>query len=169
MKNYKGSGSTEGRSIFRRWRIGKFEYRSDLIAFDYMRRWMLKTPWFTLRLHHILRSDDDRAHHDHPMSFISWILRGGYIEYTPNNPPRRYLPGDVLVRRAEDLHFLKLIGDSAWTFLITTPFYRQWGFQTPDGWIPAHEYDEWKRKKDEAATLVSLGKDAIAAQKSKAN
>lgn len=49
---------------------------------DYMHRWILRTPWGTLRLHHILRSDDDRHLHDHPFDFTSFLLTGGYLEIT---------------------------------------------------------------------------------------
>jgi hypothetical protein len=45
---------------------------------SYMRRYIFRTPWFTLRLHHILRSDDDRHLHDHPFDFTSFLLTGGY-------------------------------------------------------------------------------------------
>lgn len=158
--------STEGRKVFRRWKLGGFEYRSDIIAHDYMRRWLLKTPWFMLRVHHILRGDKDGEFHDHPMSFLSVILKGGYTEHTPVRGlvpklqnfidqckggisfAQFYGPGSVIFRRGEDLHWLELPpGKTAWTFLITSPFYRRWGFQTISGWIPANEYDEWKRKK----------------------
>jgi len=138
---------TAGRTIYHNWRLGDWGYTSDLIAHDYMRRWILRTPWKIFRLHHILRSDADRHFHDHPMDFTSFILAGGYVEYTPNNPPRVCYPGDVVRRKAEDLHFLKLRGTSAWTFLITGPYRRSWGFQTEDGWIAASEYDDYLAKK----------------------
>lgn len=142
---------TDGRRIFRRLtldtRWGKFEYRSDLIARDYMRRWVIFTPWGAARLHCILRGDDRAALHDHPMDFKSLILRGGYIEHTPDRPPRRFLPGDVVVKRAEDLHALELIDGPAWTLVLAGPLRREWGFMTPDeGWIPASEYDAWRAR-----------------------
>lgn len=144
-----GSGETDGRTIFRRITWGRFEYCSDLIAHDYMRRWRFKTPWGMLRIHHILRSDDRDHLHDHPMDFVSFILWGGYVEYTPNLPPKKYGPGSVVVRRAEDLHALELCDKKrgAWTLLLTPPFRRKWGFATPDGWIPAGQYDAYKKQK----------------------
>lgn len=160
--------STEGRSIFWRWRFGDWEIRSDIISHDYMRRWVLKLPWFTLRLHHILRGDKRGEFHDHPMSFLSVILWGGYTEHRPvrglapklqrfidrctggTSFAQFYRPGRVLFRRGEDLHWLELPpGKTAWTFLATSPYYREWGFQTTDGWIPAGKYDEWKQQKAE--------------------
>lgn len=142
------SGSTESHVVYRRWRLLGFEYRSDLIAHDYMRRWSLKTPWGTLRLHHILRSDNDREFHDHPMDFTSLILVGGYVEHRPGGESRLFMPGAVVRRRAEDLHRLELVGESAWTVLATSPYRRAWGFATEDGWVAAEHYDAWRASKN---------------------
>lgn len=61
-------------------------------ATPYLRRWYF-TPWSddkhklkrkrlpNIYLHHILKSDDDRALHDHPWDNVSIILKGGYIEH----------------------------------------------------------------------------------------
>jgi hypothetical protein len=49
---------------------------------DYMHRWLVRTPWFTLRIHHILRSDNERDLHDHPFDFTSFIFKGSYTEVT---------------------------------------------------------------------------------------
>ena len=38
--------------------------------------------WPNLYLHCFLRSDDDRALHDHPAAAVSWILHRGYVEHT---------------------------------------------------------------------------------------
>lgn len=51
----------------------------------YMERYWLFKPGtlpfgYTVRLHKILKSDDDRALHDHPWAFTSIILSNGYIE-----------------------------------------------------------------------------------------
>lgn len=140
------SGETDGRTVYRRWRLWKFEFRSDLIAHDYMRRWCLLTPWFMIRVHHILRSDSREHLHDHPMDFISVILWGGYTEHTPHGQ-QKFTPGDVVVKKAEDLHALELLRSSAWTLVFAGPVWRDWGFQTEDGWIAAGQYEEWKRNR----------------------
>lgn len=61
--------------------------RGDGTNNPYMLRWFLfrsqrfdKLP--RLYLHKFLRSDDDRAPHDHPWWFVSIILRGSYTEYS---------------------------------------------------------------------------------------
>src|SRR4029077_8960861 len=120
------SDVTDGHVVYSRWRFLGFEWRSDLIAIDYMRRWTIRTPWGMLRLHHILRSDHDRHFHDHPMSFASLILTGGYIEYRPGGISRCCWPGSVVFRRAEDLHRIELLKESAWTLVVTGPIRRQW-------------------------------------------
>jgi len=148
-QNDTNSDKTSGYKLFRKFEWKGFGYRSDLISGDYMRRWVIKTPWFLLRLHHIMRSDNDRHFHDHPFDFTSLILKGGYIEYTPNNLPRMVYPGDTVHRRAPDLHYLKLLEKDAWTVLITSPYYREWGFATEDGWVKADKYDEYLASKKE--------------------
>lgn len=46
----------------------------------YMRRWiLLQCPLFSVRLHKFMRSDHDVLH-DHPWSFFTLILSGGYWE-----------------------------------------------------------------------------------------
>ncbi len=57
----------------------------------YLLRWHLipRNAIFNIYLHKFMRSDDDRALHDHPWSWnISLILRGEYIEHVPKYPER---------------------------------------------------------------------------------
>lgn len=122
---------------------------------DYMRRWILRTPRGTLRLHNILRSDEGRDLHDHPFNFTSLILRGGYVEHRPGClcgihgilpsgnvvlPCRFYGPGSVVRRNATDLHRLELVNGLAWTVVITGRYFRRWGFQTAAGWVDYEHY-----------------------------
>lgn len=110
------------------------------------------TGWFSARIHKILRSDKDRDLHDHPQDYCSIILRGGYYEVTPGpvidgdeqlwTQRRWYGPGSVLFRRAESPHRLILPGDRHTVSLfITGPRRREWGFHTPEGWVPWKEYE----------------------------
>lgn len=64
----------------------------------YLKRWWIipRNGVFNIYLHQILRSDDDRALHDHPWWNASIILKGGYVEITP---PTR-----------DDLHWLAASG-----------------------------------------------------------
>lgn len=50
----------------------------------YLLRWWVipRNPVFNVYLHRFMRSDDDRALHDHPWSNLSILLRGSYGEHT---------------------------------------------------------------------------------------
>jgi hypothetical protein len=119
---------------------------------DYMHRWILRTPWGTLRLHHILRSDDDRHLHDHPFDFTSFLLTAAYTEIIGHVAGAGVLGGTVekiwprfsIVRKhAEDPHRL-ILHRPVWTFVVSGPKRRRWGFYTPKGWIHHLRYlDEY--------------------------
>lgn len=144
--------------------VAKFCNWSKYSYFDldgYMlRHYCLVLPWFAVRKHTILRSDNDRHLHDHPFSSISIILAGSYIEHQVdwNGPPDRsyamvinnkmtqvyvYLrtPGSVIIRRADSLHKLELCqGGPVTTCFITGKKAKEWGFASEQGWIHNVEY-----------------------------
>lgn len=126
----------------------------------YMLRWWL-TPWsgkfrniadedktlwqrFVSKLpgvylHYIVRSDDDRALHDHPWRNISVLLRGSYIEHTiaaggVHHRTRRNA-GDIVMRRARDAHRLEIDCGPCWSLFITGARVRHWGFHCQQGWV----------------------------------
>lgn len=103
----------------------------------YMRRWWVipRNPIFNVYLHQIVRSDDDRALHDHPWWNMSIILRGGYVEHTPKGQFQRN-EGAVVFRGGKAAHRLEITGSPAWTLFITGPRFREWGFHCPHGWVP---------------------------------
>ena len=97
--------------------------------------------FFAARVNHIMRSDNDRALHDHPWGYLTIILRGGYYEVTPADieiigidtrtwfVSRWYGPGSILFRRAKSKHRLVVpTGTTAWTLFITGPKSQSWGF-----------------------------------------
>ncbi|MFA5712006.1 hypothetical protein [Mycolicibacterium sp.] len=105
-------------------------------ADPYLRRWYLipRNPVLNVYLHQFLRSDDDRALHDHPWWFVSLILRGRYDEVTDRGTRRRR-PGSIAFRRAETRHRVELLPDAAyeaeascWTLIVTGRRARVWGF-----------------------------------------
>jgi len=66
----------------------------------YLIRWSFFDLWgYSLKLHIILRSDDDRALHDHPWSFWTLMLSGGYFEHTRKKA--RITNGQFLVEETE--------------------------------------------------------------------
>jgi hypothetical protein len=114
----------------------------------YLRRWWLipRNPVFNVYLHQFLRSDDDRALHDHPWASMSIILRGRYLEHTIDaggiHQRRLLTAGDRRVRlTGKFAHRVELVDGPCWTLFITGPRYREWGFHCPErGWVPWEEF-----------------------------
>lgn len=119
----------------------------------YLRRWWLipRNPVFNIYLHHFLRDDDDRALHDHPWPWLSFLLGGSYIEHTiaAGGIHRRQtrLPGSLKVSAPRRAHRIELVRSDdkyiagkavpCWTIFITGPRLRGWGFHCPErGWVP---------------------------------
>lgn len=106
----------------------------------YLRRWYLipRNPVFNIYLHHFLRSDDDRALHDHPWWNLSILLEGRYVEHTipQGGVNQRTLrrAGQMKFRFARAAHRVELTDGPCWTLFITGPRIRQWGFHCPAGW-----------------------------------
>lgn len=105
-------------------------------------------------LHCFLRSDDDRALHDHPAAAVSWILFRGYVEHTiaAGGIHRRqtFGPGSIRYMRLKHTHRVELHRDAAgtllaaWSLFLFLPKVREWGFHHPTrGWI---HYEDWYRE-----------------------
>lgn len=100
-----------------------------------------------LYLHKFVRSDRDRALHDHPWPFVAWILKGGYSEehdHTIDGKAiiERRVPGDILVRPAEWRHRVILPeGGTSWSLTLVGRRQRRWGFFLPDGWCHWRQYN----------------------------
>lgn len=123
-------------------------------ADPYLRRWHVipRNPLLNVYLHHVRKSDEDRALHCHPWASVSVILNGQYIERLParqsQDPALDYRPGctrDVLrptgsiTFRRSGRHRHRLIiapgGRPCWTLFVTGPAYRSWGFWCARGWV----------------------------------
>jgi hypothetical protein len=105
----------------------------------YVRRWVLRTPWFSVRLHHWLHSDDARAMHDHPSWFITLVLRGGYTDSTPTGN-ETMLPGMIRFRPALHRHTVQVHPGGCWTLLLFGPEKRRWGFWVGKKWKKSNKY-----------------------------
>lgn len=125
----------------------------------YMNRWWVipRNRFFNIYLHEILRSDDDRALHDHPWFNVSIVLVGGYCEIRPISTPTRYHPvptptrrwrgaGSIVCRLPTSAHRLEVDeGKRCWSLFITGPVVRTWGFWCPRGWKPWQEFVDMSR------------------------
>lgn len=124
----------------------------------YLRRWWLipRNRLFNVYLHEILRSDDDRALHDHPWWNCSVVLAGYYIEHTIaaggiHRREIRYV-GRVVFRRATAAHRIEIVRP-CWSLFITGPAVRSWGFHCPEiGWV------HWRKFTNPADDGATVGK-----------
>jgi hypothetical protein len=109
-------------------------------ADPYMHRWHVvpRNEWCNVYLHKIMRSDDDRALHDHPWNNSTLVLEGGYFEHLKDGYKEWRGPGWQGSRTAETLHRLELDptrSPYALTLFTTSPKLREWGFACPKGWV----------------------------------
>lgn len=93
----------------------------------YLRRWVLDFGIFSLRIHRWEASDDERAFHDHPWWFLTFVLWGSYTDLSPGREDRLGL-GSIRFRAAKHKHTVKIHKPGTWTFLVTGPVSRRWGF-----------------------------------------
>lgn len=106
----------------------------------YLKRWYLipRNRFLNIYLHRFLRSDDDRALHDHPWINCSILLDGEYTEHTIMaggvNRHARYAAGDCKFRRAGHAHRVELTHGPCTTLFLTGPVVREWGFHCVNGW-----------------------------------
>lgn len=116
----------------------------------YLNRWYVipRNRFFNIYLHEFLRSDEDRALHDHPWFNLSVVLSGAYFEETirKGGVHRWVLRRPGLFRRGikfrspwsahrvELIAYTKAIEAPAYTLFITGPRLRRWGFHCPKGW-----------------------------------
>lgn len=111
----------------------------------YMERYYLlfrnRPTWFpfNITLHKICLSDLPVLH-DHPWPYATIILKGGYVEHTPEFRWFRG-PGHFRFRRAADLHWLEVVdGQPSWSLFFMGKRSRQWGFLKDGTWIESEEY-----------------------------
>jgi hypothetical protein len=111
-------------------------------ADPYMNRWFVipRNRLFNIYAHEFIRSDDDRALHDHPWWNLSILLDGSYVEHTiaAGGIHRRDVrkAGDIKFRGARSAHRIELHEGRCRTLFVTGPKLRDWGFHCEHGWRP---------------------------------
>jgi hypothetical protein len=140
----------------------------------YMLRWwrIKRNAFFNIYFHIVLRSDDDRALHDHPWWSFSIVLAGGYYEHTIENGGINkkiwHGPGSMRFRGSGEMaHRLELHtaanGEEmpATTIFITGPVLRRWGFHHPSQWVDAYDWDAFCAARGIDAMRMDGGSDAV--------
>lgn len=108
---------------------------------------ILQKLGIAIRIHEILRSDEDRDPHDHPWWYVSLVLKGEYYEYRYTTSRKvisvkRRGTGSVVFRKATSLHYLQLPkeGAACTTLFITGRKSNSWGFLTRKGKVGYRDY-----------------------------
>lgn len=122
---------------------------------EYIRRLhIIKTPWFAVCLHWILKPDPEPFLHDHPVSFLSVILRGGYGEKrwtTKRGTHYTQHRWFNWIRASQyDRHTINYVKSNTVTLCFMGPKVREWGFTIsrpePDQYGTTHSlgWNMWK-------------------------
>lgn len=106
---------------------------------EYLVRWRLETRIGSIRLHHWLGPDDDRAFHDHPWWFTTLVLHGGYTDKSPAGD-EHLRAGTIRYRPAFHRHTVVPGPQGAWTLVVTGPRIRAWGFWFGQKFVKANKW-----------------------------
>lgn len=120
---------------------------------DYIHRWSLWLPFgLSMKIHKIVRPDNDRCEHDHPWWFIRFILHGGYKEVIKGKeynrlPWRPWFFWRIYPCLPSFQHKItKLHKPYNLSFVICGPNRGKWGFITKKGWIHWKKFLNAKKK-----------------------
>jgi hypothetical protein len=113
-------------------------------------------PMFKVYLHHFIADDWSLDLHDHPKRFISFGLRGRYVELTPRKSDidgkmfavqsKTFTAPWVRSFPAEHIHRLRMVRrwdgslEDCWTLVIVLRGTREWGFWHLGRFIPWLSY-----------------------------
>jgi hypothetical protein len=93
----------------------------------YTTAYILDFKIFSIRFHRWTKSDDLRHYHDHPYNFYSILLKGSIVD--------RSAKGDEIRKKwrwwyckAEHQHKVVVRESPSWTFVVTGPRKRDWGY-----------------------------------------
>lgn len=145
------------------WKRGPFTcYLIGDPACPILKRITLKFPLFKVRLHRFFPNTSDRDTHDHPWSFLTIVVQGGYTDVTLDGKVDKMRPGSIRWRSADHAH-KTFAGPKGCTTIVIGPHAsRTWGFFVDGKWM------QWKvymarfghgMQCDEDAPLTSTEKE----------
>lgn len=110
---------------------------------------------FNVFIHKFLKSDPDHVH-DHPWSYATLILKGGYYEWIPqfdslgvktHEVQQWRGPGHFRIASAASYHRIELNPTvTCWTMFMPGPQKKEWGFLVNNKWIHHEHYLEQRRQ-----------------------
>lgn len=123
-----------------------FEKRFEIPDYDNPKevsriRWrIIHTPWFGIYLHKWNKPDPRQTPHNHPWPFISFILKGLYVEIRCETPsggkPRVYnLVKWINFVRRTDFHFVDIASKGTISLMFVGKTHEDWGYWTDNGYV----------------------------------
>lgn len=118
---------------------------------------LIKTPLFSVCLHWLNKPDEEPYLHDHPVSFVSFILRGWYkeerVQFVVQAEPAgfyHYIKLNKWINFIEgsrrDRHRIIEVAPNTLTLCFMGPKIRGWGFYLEDGrWMHWKNYYKCKK------------------------
>lgn len=101
---------------------------------------ILKTPWFAIMVHWIMKPDPEQDLHNHPVNFIAFVLRGGYCELRED--------GNIYPRQVYNLvrhttfHRITHVLPNTMSLAINGRAQHEWGYKTSAGFVSWKQYPQ---------------------------
>ena len=108
--------------------LGWKEIGETFVRYD-----ILKTRWFNLYLHYLVAERQHPNCHNHPWWFVTFILCGGYWEFTNDTKWVWRRPLSLLYRPAAWSHNVITHSTGMWSLVLTGPKRHAWGFLSCEG------------------------------------
>lgn len=111
-----------------------------------------KTPWFAIDVHWIHKPDPEPYLHDHPVTFLSIILRGGYTEIRGEREAnglfnyRTHNWFNFIRASKDDRHTIIAVKPGTVTLCFMGPKTREWGFHNGKTWLHWKAYYTLQRE-----------------------
>lgn len=103
-----------------------------------LRLHILQCPLGAVMVHWIYHPDPQPDLHDHPVAFLSIVIRGWYREQTPSGP--RTIRWFNVVRPTDQHRIDAMSPGGVITLVFCGHGVRTWGFHTSNGWVPWWHY-----------------------------
>lgn len=136
--------SRDGRTIYMRRGWVFNGYQKDDAGEQLPARW----AWLpSVRVHHILRADDDPHPHSHPWTARTILLKGWYYEQRPDEftGDRLRSAGETQAMPADLVHRISQVAPGGvWTLFFTFGPSSGWGFRVDGEIVPWREYLRFK-------------------------
>jgi hypothetical protein len=106
------------------------------------RRTLIANRFGKVLLHRFMPNASDRDPHDHPSSFLTFVLRGGYDDVQPDGTVDEVRAPTIRFRRAEHAHITRVTSAGAVTVVAMFRKRRSWGFWRDGRWYPWRSYEK---------------------------